>query len=150
MRNGNAARAALLALVLSAPGCRVEKWIDAPNGGRLYYTFFAERSEAERVTACLTQLGYFSTGRTYKLESGGETLFNFATRLPRAAKNDLRRNRALIVAQLIELRGCLGRKSGLAFVTLRFLDTKSGKEFLVLRADRFDMKESFINREPTD
>ena len=150
MRKGTAALTALLALVFSAMGCRVEKWIDAPNDGKLFYTFFADRSEAMRVTACLTQFGYFSTGGTYKLEDGGETSFTFATRIPRATKNGLRRNRARIVAQLIELRGCLGRESGLAFVTLRFVDTKSGKEFLVLRADRFDMKECFINPEPMD
>ena len=150
MRKRTAALAAFVALVLSAMGCRVEKWIDAPNDGKLFYTFLAERNEAVRVTACLTQFGYFSTGRTYKLEDGGETSFSFVTRLPRAAKNELRRNRARIVAQLIELRGCLGRESGLAFVTLRFVDTKSGKEFLVLRSDRFDMEERFMNREPMD
>lgn len=52
-RNG---LAALVALFLATTGCRIEKWVDAPNAGRLYYTFFTEKKDAERLGACMAQL----------------------------------------------------------------------------------------------
>ena len=153
LRNMEARKAvaALAALVLAVAGCRIQKWVDAPNGGKLYYTFLAERTEAERLCACMARLGYFgAAGSSYKLEEGSHGRFTIAARVPRAEKNDLRRNRAPIVTKLLVLRDCLQREGTIVFVTLSFRDTKTGGEFLVLRADPYDMKESIINREPMD
>ena len=145
------AAAALAALVLAVAGCRIQKWVEAPNGGKLYYTFFAERTEAERLSACMAQLGYFgAAGTSYKLEDGGDGIFTIAARVPRAEKNGLRRNRAPIVTKLLTLRDCLRREKEIVFVRLSFRDTKTGGEFLVLRADPYDVKESIVNREPMD
>lgn len=59
-------------------------------------------------------------------------------------------NRAPIVTKLLTLKDCLRREGEMVVVTLSFRDTKTGGEFLVLRADPYDMKESTINREPMD
>lgn len=145
------AAAALAALVLTFAGCRIQKWIDAPNGGRLYYTFLAERTEAERLAACMARLGYFDgPGWSYKLEDGGDGHFTIAARLPRAEKNRLRRDRVPIVTKLLALKECLQREGEFALVSLRFLDSKTGGKFLVLRADPYDMKEPINYREPMD
>ena len=145
------AAAALAALLLAVVGCRIQKWVDAPNGGKLYYTVFAEPAEAERLTACMALLGYFgAAGSTYKLEDGGDGNFTIAARMPRGEKNRLRMNRARIVTKLISLKDCLRRDGEIVFVRLSFRDTERGAEFLVLRANPYDMKESIINPEPMD
>jgi hypothetical protein len=125
-------------IIFTLAGCKVERSISYPGGSKLYYNIWSSEKEAVFLGKRLEMLGYFDTGRNYKVEyiNFPTGKFEFSTKITPEEVPYIQDMKYDIAVKVRELRNLLKKTDEtVIWLTFNFINSKTNKTELRVTGD---------------